>query len=192
MAVDNSNILRVELNDIYDSLERISAHRSEAFDQGETVDIFAIVEDDRTDVYPDIMLACAEIADKSNYIRNENENGLDALTRVSNGDYEGEDLDLVPEKTKLIGESLDPNERDTLTFSVEEMTNFTPNKYTIIQEYIKDAIIHFTLHRWYTMKNSQQFAQEEYQLFDRAMTNIRFNSITNRKRRSVKLPYRYF
>lgn len=192
MAVDSSNILRVELLDIYQSLEKISAHRAEAFDGGETVDVIAIVEDDREDVYPDIMLACALIADAANYVQNQDQNGLDALTRISDGIYEGYTLDYVPEKEKLIGESLDPDERDTLSFTVPELENFTPNKYTIVQTYIKEAIVRFVLSRWYHMKNKQQFSKEELELFEEAIGNLKFNSVTNKKRRSVKLPNRWF
>lgn len=192
MATDSSNILRIELNDIYDSLEKISAHRSDALDRGETVDVLAIVEDDREDVYSDIMLACALIADAANYVQNEGQNGLDALTRTSNGDYDGLDLDMVPEKTKLIGESLDPNLRDILIFSVPELENFTPNKYTIVQEYVKEAIVRFTLSKWYHMKNMLQWAMEEEALFNKALSKVKFNSVTNKKRRSVKLPYRIY
>lgn len=192
MAVDNSNILRVELLDIYDILEKISAFKSEAFDGGETVDVLAIVEDNRKDVYPDIMLACARIADAANYIQNQNQNGLDALTRTSDGIYEGYTLDYVPEKEKLIGESLDPDERDTLSFTVPELENFTPNKYTVVQEYIKEAIVRFVLSRWYEMKNMQQFSKEQFELFEDAIGNLKFNSVTNKKRRSVKLPNRWF
>ncbi|MEC7753776.1 MAG: hypothetical protein VYB44_07085 [Bacteroidota bacterium] len=192
MAVDSSNILRVELLDIYQSLERISAHRSEAHDGGETVDVLAIVQDDREDVYPDIMLACAKIADAANYVQNQDQNGLDALTRTSDGIYEGYTLDYVPEKEKMIGESLDPNTRDILVFSHPELENFTPNKYTIVQEYIKEAIVRFVLSRWYHMKNLKQYSIEEEELFEEALSEIKFNSVTNKKRKSVKLPYKYY
>ena len=192
MAIDNSNLLRVDLNDVYDLIENISAHRSQALDEGQTVDIMAVVEDDRIKIYPFIILATAEIADRSNYIQNVHQNGLEALTRSTDGDFVDQEIDMVPEKHKLMGESLSPNPLDTLVFAVPELENFTPNKYTIIQEYIKEAIVRFALYKWYAMLNASQFASEEYQFFERAVSQLRFNSITNRKRKSVKLPLRYF
>jgi hypothetical protein len=192
MAVDSSNILRVELKDIFDAVEMETAHKSEALDEGATVDVMAVVQDDRQDIVPFILLACAEIADHSNYIQDENQNGLDALTRDSNGDYDGTDLSCVDEKQKLIGESLDSNTRDLLVFSISELENFNPNKYTIVQEYIKESIIRFTLHKWYHMKNQRSLSIQEYELYERSLDKVKNNSITNKKRKSVRRKHFYF
>jgi len=185
MNIDSNNILRVDLYDCYRQAESISVYKALTVREGLDSDVIAICEDDYKLLHPFAMEAASKIADHAGYIQCANETGLDALTN----DCETEDcetpLEEVPESTKLKGESMDPDLKDLILFNIDELASVDLNRYTVVQTYIQEAITHYILMKWYHTVARYDFSRQEEELYNNALSKVRFNSVTNKKRVNI-------
>ena len=189
-GVDSANIVRVDLQEVFTECERQSAARSHAIDGGKTVDVIAIVEDDYDDIYTFFMEGAAKIADACNYVQSVDQDGLDALTRSQPNSVDDKSVLEAKEHEKFTGEAMDPDQKTLMIFDVPGLEGFYKN--TIVQQYIKEALTHYILFKWYHIKAQFGFSREENQLYETALGICRFNSITNTKRKKVRRHYRYY
>lgn len=68
--------------------------------------------------------------------------------------------------------------------------SFVRNRYTIVQNYIKEAMISYILYRWWDMVGMDNFAQKEYRHYIEARDNVRYNSVRNHEERKTRIPQR--
>lgn len=195
MSVDQSNLLRVDLSDCYRAAERISVYRSHNIENGLRSDQIAICESDFPLLHDFATEACSKIADSANYIRTATETGLEALTYRPTEEsefYASQDLSHVPTRVKLEGESMSAGEKDLVVFGLEELQGREFIKHTVLQTYIKEAITHYILAKWYHTAGLYSDRDQENKMYEEALGNIRFNSVTNKKRVKTVRTHRHF
>ena len=191
MAIDSNNIVRVDLTAVFDACRTQSALRSEAMDRGESIDIVAIGPDRYHAIIDFALEATAKIADSANYIENTEQTGLDALTRQFNS-QEGNELSATNESQKFPGEAMDPDLKPQMIFNIPELENVNVQKNTIVQQYIKEAMTHYILYKWYDMRGYFDFGSQEKDKYEEALRKVGFNSINNTKRKGAKRKPRMF
>jgi hypothetical protein len=195
MNVDDKNILRVDLTDCYRAAERISVYRSNNIEGGLKSDEISICESDYPLLHEFAMEACSKIADASNYIRTASESGIDALTYDTSEEssyYKDKALGHIPQGIKLEGESMDRGFKDLVLFGLEELEGREFIKYTVLQTYIREAIVHYILMKWYHTIGMFQDRNQENSLFEEALGHLRFNSVVNKKRVNTSRKFRHF
>jgi hypothetical protein len=195
MNVDVKNVLRVDLTDCYRDAERITVYRSHNINEGLQSDQLSICESDYSMLHVFAMEACAKIADAANYINSASETGLDALTHYpteTDTEYENEILSEVPQTVKLKGESMDSGLKDLVVFGIEEIEGRELIKYTVLQTYIKEAITHYILMKWYHTAGMYKDRNEENALYELALNKVTFNSVVNKKRVKSVRKFRHF
>lgn len=196
MAVNDFNNLRVDLSDIYKECERRTSFHSRVFEEGELNQRIVICEDDYEQLYKFSEEAANMIANNANYISCATETGLEALT----ADFTEEEpnandestLEDLNERQKQTGELLVKGEMDTMTFNVDELEGMDIKRFTIIQGFIRSAILEYILYKWYSMCRINDEAQKALAEFDKFNKLVRFNSITNRKRVKKTRLYRAY
>jgi len=196
MAVDSSNEIRVDLQEIYNSCEQQTAYHSRIHKNDEDNQRIIICADDYSMIHAWANEAAALIADTANYITNTSETPFAAITNPfadgeTNPNDEKEIIDLMANE-KQTGEYLDNGEMDTLSFNVDQMEGFTPLKYTVTQTYIRGAIIEYVLFKWYELnKIPDAMALKKIQ-FDDWLGKILHNTFSSQKTIKTRKPYRLF
>lgn len=196
MAVNDFNKLRVDLTDIYKECRKRTSFHSRVYQSDLLDQEVVICEDDYDQLYKFSEEAANLIANNANYISCANQTGLEALT----ADFTEEEpnvndeiaLEDLNERQKQTGELLVKGEMDTLDFNVEEIEGMDIKRFTIIQGFIRSAILEYILYKWYSVCRINDEAQKAYAEFDKFNTKVRFNSITNRKRVKKNRPYRAY
>ncbi len=155
-----------------------------------------ICADDYRLIHPWAMEASSLIADSCNYISNANQTGLEAISNpYSSGQTNPNDakdiLDLTVNQ-KQTGEYLSKDEMDEIEFNVEQMFDLSPLKYTVIQTYIRAAIIEYVLFKWYELNRLTDSMAMKYRSFEDWVMKLRNNSLSNQKAIRTKKPYRLF
>ena len=196
MAVDTSNNVRVDLQDIYNACEEESAYHSRMMNNNEDHQRIIICSDDYRLIHPWAMEAASIIADSCNYITNTSQTGLDAISNpYTEGDpnpNDGEEVIDLMVNQKQTGEYLSKAVMDTLEFNVEQMDGMTPIKYTVTQTYIRAAIIQYVLYKWYEVNRLTDSMAMKYQSFENWITKLGNNSLSNQKAIKTRKPYRLF
>ena len=196
MALDTSNNVRVDLQDIYNSCEEQTAYHSRMINNNEDNQRIIICADDYRLIHPWAMEAATLIADSCNYITNTSQTGLEAISNPygagQTNPNDAEDiLDLTVDK-KQTGEYLSKTAMDTLQFNVEQMVGLTPLKYSVTQTYIRAAIIEYVLFKWYELNRLTDSMAMKYRSFEDWVLKLRNNSLSNQKAIRTKKPYRLF
>ena len=196
MALDTSNNVRVDLQDIYNACEEQTAYHSRMINNDEHHQRIIICADDYRLIHPWAMEASSLIADCCNYITNATQTGLDAISNPfgagqTNPNDEKEPIDLMVNQ-KQTGEYLSKAVMDTLQFNVEQMTGMTPLKYTVTQTYIRAAIIEYVLFKWYELNRLTDSMSMKYKSFEDWVSKLQNNSLNNIKAIKTKKPYRLF
>lgn len=196
MALDTSNNVRVDLQDIYNSCEEQTAYHSRMINNNEDNQRIIICADDYRLIHPWAMEAATLIADSCNYITNTSQTGLEAISNPygsgQTNPNDAEDiLDLTADK-KQTGEYLSKTAMDTLQFNVEQMVGLTPLKYSVTQTYIRAAIIEYVLFKWYELNRLTDSMAMKYRSFEDWVNKLKNNSLSNQKAIRTKKPYRLF
>jgi hypothetical protein len=87
MAVDDSNNVRVDLQEIFDSVEKQTAYHSRVFNNNMDNQKIVITKDDYDLIYSWANEAAVLIADACNYITNTKQTGLEAISNEFSGPY---------------------------------------------------------------------------------------------------------
>lgn len=196
MALDTSNNVRVDLQDIYNACEEESAYHSRMINNDEEHQRIIICRDDYRLIHPWAMEAASIIADSCNYITNASQTGLDAISNPyteenPNPNDEKEVIDLMVNQ-KQTGEYLSKSEMDTLEFNVEQMDGMTPLKYSVTQTYIRAAIIQYVLYKWYEVNRLTDSMAMKYRSFEDWVNKLGNSSLANQKAIKTRKPYRLF
>lgn len=193
MAVNSTHNLQVILQKIYDQAELETAYHSRIH-QGDTMNQEIIITKDD---YPLIHHFCQEgaglIASAANYITGTSQSGLQAISNPFNeanpNPYDEEDIKDLRESMKQTGEYLPLGEMDTLQFSVIQMEGVNPEDYTITQGWIRSALIHYILHKWFLMNKIYDAAQDNFVKFEQFKNMVRTSALSNQKTIRAKRPY---
>lgn len=201
MIIDTKNILRQDLSHFYAECERITSKKARALELDP--DVFVINENDYPDIHSFAMLGASLIADSSDMVKLASQTGIDALT-IDIDEDTGQDIKeypaadattgLVPEtmgKTHEDGEKMVPTLTDQVIFSIEGLDD-TQKRYTVVQEFIKEAMIRFVLYKWYDQAGRLDLSRVEYQSYEEALKSVKYNSVRNHKAKSACKPYRLF
>lgn len=196
MAVNDFNSLRVDLKDIYRECEKRTSFHSRVYQGDELNQKVVISQDDYDQLYRFSEEAANLVANHANYITNTVQTGLEAITADFteeepnvNDEYE---LPELNEREKQTGEFLVKEEMDTLEFNVSEIEEMDFKRYTIIQGFIRSAILEYILYKWYSMCRINDEAQKALVEHEKFKDLVRFNSITNRKRVKKTRYYRAY
>lgn len=196
MAVDSSNNVRVDLQEIYNACEEQTAYHSRMINNDEHHQRIIICEDDYNLIHPWAMEASSIIADSCNYITNTSQTGLEAISNPyesgeTNPNDAQEVIDLMINQ-KQTGEYLIKADMDTLEFNVEQMDGVTPLKYSVTQSYIRAAIIEYVLYKWYELNRLTDSMAMKYNSFEQWINKLKNNSLNNQKTIKTRKPYRLF
>ena len=196
MNLDTSNILRVDLQEIYNSCEHQTALHSRIHNEDKNNQEVIICRDDYAVIHAWAMEAASLIADACNYITNTNQSGLDAITdhftQADPNPNDEKDLIDLTVNEKQTGERLSSQMMDILTFSVEQMEGMLPLKYTVTQTYIRSAIVEYVLFKWYELNKIQDAMRLKYEQFGFWKNELLTNTFNSQKTIQTRKAYRYF
>lgn len=186
MAIDTSNNVRVDLQEMFNSCEEQSEkHFRREFGELPDFEHLVITKDDYQLIFPWANDAAVLIADRCNYITNTSQTGLDAIsnpytTENPNPSDEEEILDLTQDK-KQTGEYLSKAVMDTMEFNVDQMEGMTPLKYSVTQSQIRAAMIEYILFKWYELNGQSASMAMKWQQFQFWLNQLANNSLNNQK-----------
>lgn len=192
--MDTKNILRLDIDRIYKETESRSIDIAESVDpSGEMNDVIVICGADYEQLHHFLIRGTSEIADRANYVSCADETGLDAITAQCPPEYCcSDDLKEMPSFPKLKGELMDTSYTNQIIFNIPELQNIKLERHTIVQSYIKEAIISYLLAAWYELKAKPDLAVLYQSKFEKEVQKVKFNSVVNQKRLSSSRKYRYF
>jgi hypothetical protein len=196
MAFDNSNNIRVDLQEIYNSCEEQTAYHSRIFQNDEQNQNVVICKDDYKMIHSWANEAAVLIADACNYITNTSQTGLDAIsnpyTTENPNPYDEIAIKDLESSQKQTGEFLDKDEMDELEFNVDQMQDITPLKYTVTQTQIRAAIIEYVLFKWYELNKIMDAMKLKYEQYEFWLNALQNNTFNNQKTIKTRKPYRLF
>jgi hypothetical protein len=196
MATDVNNILRVDLPEIYDECQGMTEIKARALELDP--DVFAISVVVKNQIHSFAMEGASLIADNASIIRNSAQTGMDALTYKEEDDepdppVENDYGDIIPP----YGEDTDLNQKlvkktqDLILFEIEDIETES-NRYTVVQNFIKSALVHYILFKWYELVAKPELAAIEFVEYEKFTGKARFNSIRNQGRINEVRPYRMY
>lgn len=232
MAQDEKNINRVDLNEIYTSVQRKSLYAIKALGRLNEIhpEDYAVQETDFEVVHEFAMEGMGLLANDSHRIKYFTQTGIDALTNYEDLEnptaatsYNDPDADTEDDETitdpdgatiKVVdisgaqftaGEKLPftdggSNVHDTIKFVIEafpDPTQVAPNerivkRYTIIQQFIKNAIEHFILYKWFQLHSLMDLAQVNEMEYRKLQDEIRHNTQSIKTYHEAKIPQTNF
>lgn len=198
MAVDTSNNVRVDLQELFNACERQSEYHAREYapDNSDKQLNISITKDDYEIIWPWANEAAVLIADQCTYITNTSQTGLDAISNPytdqnPNPNDEKEIIDLLNNQ-KQTGEYLSKGEMDTLQFNVDQMEGFTPLKYSVTQTQIRAALIEYILFKWYELNKIPDIMSMKWQQFEYWTNKLQTNTLSMQKTIRTRKPYRLF
>lgn len=196
MAVDTSNNVRVDLQEMFNSCEELSEkHFRREHGGSQDFQHLVITKDDYSIIFPWANDAAVLIADSVNYITNTSQTGLEAISNPytvddPNPNDEEDILDLTQDK-KQTGEYLSKAEMDTMEFNVDQMEGMTPLKYTVTQSQIRAAMIEYILFKWYELNNQPSSMAMKWTQFQFWLNQLANNSLNNQKTIRARKTYHW-
>jgi hypothetical protein len=197
MALDTSNNVRVDLQELFNSCEEQSEkHFRREFGDLPDFQHLVITKDDYALIFPWANDAAVLIADRCNYITNTTQTGLDAIsnpytTMNPNPHDDTEIVDLV-QSQKQTGEYLSKAVMDTMEFNVDQMEGMTPLKYSVTQSQIRAAMIEFILFKWYELNGQSSSMAMKWSQFQFWLNQLANNSLNNQKAIRARKSYNMF
>lgn len=196
MAVNETFALQVYLQDVYNQVKLESAYHSRIH-QGDTMNQEIIITPDD---YPVINSFCIEaagfIASAANYITGTSQNALQAIsnpyTTENPNPYDEEELQDLRESMKQTGEFMPLGAMDTFNFNIVKMEGVETKVYTITQGWIKSALIHYILHKWFLLNKIYDAATDNLVKFEEFKNKVRTSALSNQKTIRAKKPYQPF
>jgi hypothetical protein len=202
MATDIKNITRLDLQDIYDEIQRQSYIQVKVKpDMHE--DDFAISDQEIPQIHSFAMDACAEIANDADLVKHYTETGLDALTYYAEWEdpdtYDPNDTgeltspndqeistDQIVNRQHNEGEKLDKGVPDYVIFSIQGLDD-EQIRYTMVQQFIRRAIVNYVLREWWKLKGLYEWASVRDMDYQASMGKVRFNAITSAKNKTLRV-----
>jgi len=89
------------------------------------------------------------------------------------------------------GEKLTAGAGDTITFQITDL-NTDQTRYTIVQGFIRSALINYSLYKWYSLVGLGEEASLELAEFNVAKDRVRYNAVGNHRNKKISRKYRTF
>lgn len=89
------------------------------------------------------------------------------------------------------GEKLTADAGDTITFQITDL-NTDQTRYTIVQGFIRSALINYSLYKWYSLVGLGEEASLELAEFNVAKDRVRYNAVGNHRNKKISRKYRTF
>ena len=89
------------------------------------------------------------------------------------------------------GEKLTASAGDTITFQITDL-NTDQTRYTIVQGFIRSALINYSLYKWYSLVGLGEEASLELAEFNVAKDRVRYNAVGNHRNKKISRKYRTF
>ena len=89
------------------------------------------------------------------------------------------------------GEKLTSSAGDTITFQITDL-NTDQTRYTIVQGFIRSALINYSLYKWYSLVGLGEEASLELAEFNVAKDRVRYNAVGNHRNKKISRKYRTF
>lgn len=196
MAINDFNNLRVDLLDIYKECEHRTSLHSRVFEANSMNQEIVICRDDYPVLHSFANTAASIIADNSNYITHTNQTGFEALTSSYTPNepnlFDDNELIDLDEREKQTGELLVKGEMDTLDFGITNTEGVDIKRYSIVQTYMRNAILEYILFKWYSDNRINDESRKAWDQFTTFKDHLRFNSIANIKRKKLNRKYRLY
>lgn len=212
--VDIKNIIRIDIDEIFNAIKRKSFYIVRALaaqnGKGENFhpDDYAISDNELQEVCDSLMEGASQISNYASMVKNHTQSGIDALTFYQDletpldadsfvdpdteVDYDeyitGPDGNTVL-VTDIIGKEHETGEKlskgigDTVLFSVEGLED-DQNRYTVVQQFIREALIAFVLYKWFTLMGVSSQASIHSSEFDKMVQKVRFNAVNTHQRKN--------
>jgi hypothetical protein len=196
MATDKSNLQRVDLIDIFKECERRTAFKYRAIATEISSDAFVIGPDEYEQMLSFILEAAARLSSQINYIQHAGQTGLDALSWIN-----GTDKPYAEDgENDKVGAYLSQNEKlhqkgmCQILFEYDSFGDFEneQNRYSVTQEFIKAALIHYVLYKWYLLIGFRNEATEEYLQYETNLVDIRSGAVAYQRNKGAKKKYRFY
>jgi hypothetical protein len=193
---DTKNILRFDLEEIYEECQSITEAKSRAL--ALNTDIFSISSGVKNQIHQFALEGAGIIANNASLIRHSTQTGLDGITYQQSVD----EPDPVPvnEFDKEIpingqcadeGQKLNKGIMDMVLFEIEDVDSEI-NRYTLVQSFIRSAMIHYILYKWYKTVGKIDVASIEKDEFDYFTGLVNFNAVKNQNRKAASRPIRFY
>ena len=166
MATDSKNTTRLDLDDIYDSIKRRTFYKCKARNLDHDKYGKSDTDEDGDLINPD-----------SVEIDNE-----DIMYQDDNSDNLGD---------RKTGEKLTADAGDTITFQITDL-NTDQTRYTIVQGFIRSALINYSLYKWYSLVGLGEEASLELAEFNVAKDRVRYNAVGNHRNKKIRRKDRTF
>lgn len=210
MANDTKNDVRIDFPEIFQDIEEHCAHNLNALNVADW-DRYAIGEVDQNRVYQFVQEASADIANQAHMIKHRTQTGIDALTDYQeleypelDASYDSEDREVTgPDATTLelndisgrrhhAEQKLSASDTpDTIElFTIEGLEPENKTRYTVIQTFIKQALVHYVLMKWWLMKIQPQLAESNQIMYKNALDSLIHNSVHNQLRKGERVNMR--
>jgi len=194
MASDSKNLTRLDLQDIYEQLKDVTHQALRG--SGLSVEDYAISDNESQTVHRFMMRGMSHIANKTRRVKYYSQTGLDGISYYAvfekpldyddaNGNFTDPDGNTVAASAVYnllqvheTGEKLNVSAGDTLIMEIDGLPD-DQMRYTVVQEFIIEAIVEYVLFKWWEMKGQQDRAGIHRRNYEKALVSTRFNSVSN-------------
>ena len=103
--------------------------------------------------------------------------------------YQDDNSDNLGDRKK--GEKLNRASGDIITFQIDDL-NSDQTRYTVVQGFIRSALINYSLYKWYTLMGLGEDAGVELAEFNNSVERVRYNAVSNHRNKKISRKYRMF
>tara|TARA_R100001509_G_C4883635_1_gene221089 strand:+ start:895 stop:1566 length:672 start_codon:yes stop_codon:yes gene_type:complete len=89
------------------------------------------------------------------------------------------------------GEKLNRASGDIISFQIDDL-NSDQTRYTVVQGFIRSALINYSLYKWYTLMGLGEDAGVELAEFNNSVERVRYNAVSNHRNKKISRKYRMF
>jgi len=217
MSLDQKNILRIDLQEVYHECQRMSAISVHALYQDgarpEFHPDFFVISDEENEVnqlHSFAMEGASMISNHASMVKHYAQTGIDALTyykdleKPTEADSHNEDDKTVedPDGNTILtqdinnnqfnpGQKLVDKEQDIVLFSIENLPD-DQTRYTVVQQFIKSSLIHYCLYKWWQLKNLGDLSMSNEKEFYSYLSKVKMNAIHQQNIKNIETPQKTF
>lgn len=89
------------------------------------------------------------------------------------------------------GEKLTSTSGDIISFQIDDLLS-SQRRYTVVQGFIRSALINYSLYKWYALMGLGDDAGVELAEFNLAVDRVRYNAVGNHRNKKISRKYRLF
>ena len=192
--MDKNNIDNVWLPEIFKDVESTAALRYRAI--GVTIpvsqDAFIPTEADYDQLIKYAISGAARIVSKSDMIQDSSQTPLDAINYTTEGDFDLDDDDAIGRDDFVQAEKMPRRGMDQITFAIDGLSDAEMNRYTLIQQSIRECLGNYILHRWFGDIGLPGESALYLKQYEEWLVNLSHNSVRNNKRKGRQRPTGHF